>query len=173
MYANTRRMVEGMVAKAGGQAGSPATPPAASTGSNQAPSAGATLADVERLIARRDEFAVAIAGKPLNGGQLQLMQRAFGFENPPDVAAWVTSYLSMMNPTQMSGAAGAAATPPGPTGPPASDGGGQAAPARSLDGVNLFTMSEADRAHLIREKGLDWYRKTLQEQARGTTVKLR
>jgi hypothetical protein len=60
-----------------------------------------------------------------------------------------------------------------PLGPPASDAGGPAAPARSLEGASLFTMSEADRAHLIREKGLDWYRKTLQEQSRSTNVKLR
>lgn len=60
-----------------------------------------------------------------------------------------------------------------PLGPPASDGGGPAAPARNLDGVSLFSMTEADRAHVIREKGLDWYMKTLREQSRGTTVKLR
>jgi hypothetical protein len=74
----------------------------------------------------------------------------------------------------------ASAAPPAPPAPrpayqrpPASDAGGPAAPARSLEGASLFTMSEADRAHLIREKGLDWYRKTLQEQSRSTNVKLR
>lgn len=177
MFANMRKMVEGIVSKAGA-----GTPPASGNGTpaagatSAAPTGTMTMGDVQAELDRRDEFTRAIAGVSITPGQLGLMQNAFKLERPENPTLWAQTYLAASGIGKTPVAAGASGTQPntqGQQGPPASDGGGVAAPPRNLDGVNLFTMSAADREHFIREKGLDAYRKLLMEQSRGTTVKLR
>lgn len=176
VFADTRKMVEGITDRARGQAG--ATPPAgAAAGAQGQPPAPMAPADVQQIIARHSAFTRAVTGVTLSDGQLSRMEKAFQLEAPEDVTAWAKSYLADFGLDKTSGAAGAAGqtTTTQQTQsrtPPASDAGGAAAPPPNLEGVSLLKMSEADRAHLIREKGLDWYRKTLIEQSRGVTVKL-
>lgn len=172
VYANTRRMVEGIVAK--GQAGAGTSPPPPAPGTPAAPtSASMSMSDLHRELDRRDEFARAIVGVQITPSQLGLMQRMFQLENPDDPSAWAKSFLASSGFGTTPSAPGAAPPPPGPQRPPASDAGAPAGPARDLSGVSLFGMSEADREHFIREKGVDAYRKLLIEQSRGVNVKLR
>jgi hypothetical protein len=180
MFADMRKMVEGIVSKAGnGQAGAAptTTTPATGQGTGQ-PATPLSVNDVQSVIRRERELTLVMAAAPtITASQRARMEEAFQHANPDNVTEWGRAYLADFGLVGTTSAAGASATTTTATGqqqgPPASDGGGQAAPARNFDGASLFTMSEADRAHVIREKGLDWYLKTLREQSRGTTVKLR
>jgi hypothetical protein len=175
VFADTRKMVEGIVDKAKGTAGTTTSTGAASGTQAQTP-APMGAGDVQQIIARHSAFTRSVAGVTLSEGQLARMERAFQLETPEDVTGWAKSYLADFGLDKTSGAAGAATTTTTTqqsTGPSRSDAGGAAAPPRSLDGVNLFTMAQADREAVIREKGLAWYHKTLLEQSRNTVVKMR
>lgn len=174
VYANTRRMMEGIVAKGQAGASASAPPPAASGTAPAAPtSASMSMSDLHRELDRDREFTRAIARVSLTEGQFGLMQRMFQLERPDDPSEWAKAFLASSGFGTPPSAPGAAPPPTGPQRPPASDAGAPAGPARDLTGVSLFGMSEADREHFIREKGIDAYRKLLIEQSRGVNVKLR
>ncbi len=142
--------------------------PAAPQGAGQ--QSGMTESDVRRISQRERQFGAGTAG--LTPGQTARLEKLFAVENPDDVGPWLTQTLADLG-IKAGGAGTPAANPSanggGSKGPPVTDTGGQANHVVTED-TPLIRMSADDRQHLINTKGLAWYRRTLQEQLKGSKV---
>lgn len=112
----------------------------------------------------------------LTEAQYSRLERAFVAEAPENVEGWVTAYFEGW---------GSAPTTPAPTGAstaaapqprsavPVSDGGTPPAPQVPIEQRDILSLSDEDRAHLVKTKGPAWYREQLRKQTQGKAVRLR
>lgn len=168
MFANMRRMVEGIVSKPPKTPAAPGTP--APTEAGAAPAA---PVDVSAAIRREREISEAMGDHPHLGREQRAMIRSLiDAENPSDVQAFIAAKAKVFP------AAGPPPTTPNPGAPPAggrpvSDGGAPASAPPVTEDTPLWKMDQISRDRLIKEKGLTWFRAKLKEQAKGTRVQLR
>lgn len=115
----------------------------------------------------------------LTDSQYQRAEKAFASEDPSDVDAWVTDYFAGFGVQQPATPAAQVAAPQAPAAPkpqndrPASDRGAPPPSQVPLVEADLMTMSETDRAALLKEKGPVWYRNQLAKQLRGRPISIR
>lgn len=177
MFADTRKMVEGMIGKPGrGAAAAPASSSSHGSGSEAGGGGGTFTAEhVTELMNRRDALNGALGGVRLSDGARARLLRAFDAEKPEDPAQWARQYLSDFGLSQQQEGGGAnttqsrAATAASPPGRPVSDAGAPSSPKVTED-TPLLRMSPEDRAHLIKTKGYTWFRQRLQQEMRGVQV---
>lgn len=179
MFADTRKMVEGMIGKPGrGAAAAPASSSSHGSGSEAGERGGEALTTEQRfseILNRRDALHGAIGGVKLSDGARARLFRAFEAEKPEDPAQWARQYLSDFGLSQQQEGGGAnttqsrAATAASPPGRPVSDAGAPSSPKVTED-TPLLRMSPEDRAHLIKTKGYTWFRQRLQQEMRGVQV---
>jgi len=157
--ANTRRMLEGYKAKnekAPAKADSP--PPSV---------------DVHSVIRREQEISESLLEQShLTKEQRTILRKLVDVEKPEDVAGFIAGHAKAFGrpsgdaqPTNMK--------PPAQTGRPVSDVPAPSAPPRFTEDTPLVQLSPEDRARLVRDKGVHWYRETLRRQAKGLRVRLR
>lgn len=176
MFADTRKMVEGMIGKPGrGAAAAPASSSSHGSGSEAGGGGTFTAEHVTELMNRRDALNGALGGVRLSDGARARLIRAFEAEKPEDPAQWARQYLSDFGLSQQQEGGGAnttqsrAATAASPPGRPVSDAGAPSSPKVTED-TPLLRMSPEDRAHLIKTKGYTWFRQRLQQEMRGVQV---
>lgn len=113
----------------------------------------------------------------LSDSQYQRAEKAFAAEDPENADAFVADYFNGFN----AGSTTTTTTTPAPqatqaparaplNSQPASDRGSPPPSAVPLSEADLRTMSDSDRSHLLKEKGLVWYRNQLAKQLKGSTV---
>lgn len=156
--------------------------PAPSANDAPAPQSAATP-QVDPLKMRKLDRALNKAGLAtrLTDSQYQRAEKAFASEDPDDAEAWVADYFNGFGaaptPTPAPTAAPAAPAPSPSAQPlnphPVSDRGSPPPSRVPLHEADLWTMSESDRAALIREKGIAWYTAKLKEQGKGRSIRLR
>jgi hypothetical protein len=136
--------------------------------------------DPSSLLALRDAFDDSTSDLKLTKGQRQLVREAVMAKrlHPGDVDGFVTDYVSRAGWTATNAstpsAPAAAATPLAPTNDrPASDRGSPPPPKVPLAEADLLTMSDSDRAALIREKGIKWFVEKTRAQGKGRAVAFR
>lgn len=124
--------------------------------------------------------AVARAGHAdrISSAAYERLERAFVAEAPEDTEAWVKEYFSAFTgpaqPAQSQPTTAPTGTPPAPTNQrPDSDRGGTPPPKVPAEEADLVKMSDADRAAIIKEKGLSWYRTQLAKQLKGRPITFR
>jgi hypothetical protein len=147
MFANMRKMVEGIVSKApvSQEPQAKAKTPESSSNPDVV-----TRDELSKTLERRDSFHRAARNFRLSDGALSRMQRDFERDRPEDAATWVQAYVSDF------GLAGGTETKPPATprsGPPASDGGAPAPVTVPSDEIEPWRLSESDVAALIRRDG--------------------
>lgn len=168
LHASDRRAREGK---------QPAAKPDDSAGTNP------TADDPSSLLALRDAFDDSTAEMKLTKGQRQLLrEHVMGKRpHPSDVDGYVTDYVARAGwaAAPQNHAAPVAAQPaalapkPQQNAQPVSDRGSPPPSQVPLHEADLVTMSESDRAHLLKEKGPVWYRAQLAKQLQGRRLLLR
>lgn len=138
----------------------------------------ATPPQFDPFAMRKLDFALNKIGiaADLNQSQYERAHRDFATESPVDAESWAKDYFHGFRSAapQPIAAAAAAPAPKTPQNPqPASDRGSPPPSAVPLAEADLWTMSDSDRAALIREKGIKWYTDRLKAQGKGRTVSLR
>lgn len=159
----------------------PKPTPAPSGDPNAAPAA-APAPDISEL--RALDRALTRSGRTnLDEAAYRRLERSYVEERPANAEQWVTDYFQGFG-VPVGGASSPAQTPatPAPAGtpaaapngqPPASNRGAPAAPQVPLEEQSLLTMSAADRAALIKSKGLKVYTEMYAKQVGGMTIKTR
>lgn len=164
--------------------------------------ASAPAPDLSRLRALDRALTATGRGAQLEDAAYQRLERDFVAEQPPDARTWVESYFRGFGVVQTAAtpapatppagqpaapapntppatqpppaaAAPAGTQPPQPNGQPASNAGGPPAPREHPEDIDLISASEADRAHLLKNKGLKWYTDTYERQLRDRRVRVR
>lgn len=139
----------------------------------EAPAA-APSASEERTLLRGLDRAIAQLGFEPSSTQYARIERDLLADKPSDVSAYVRDYFPAAKASQPAAAVAPATTAPvvKSTGPTVSDRGAPAATVPLVE-RDLVTMSDSDRASLIKEKGLTWYRNQLAGQLKGRPISLR
>lgn len=166
MFANMRRMVEGLVKPGKGK-----EPPASGEQSAPAAPAGQPV-DVQAAVRREQEISDAISEHThLSKEQRRTLRRLVDLDRPDDVPGYIAGQAKLFVPGGQT--TNPSATAPAPTGRPLSDGGAPAPGPAITEDTPLWKLDEQSRSRLINEKGLSWYRQTLRRQAKGVRVRLR
>jgi hypothetical protein len=136
-----------------------------------------TADDPSSLLALRDAFDDATSDLKLTKGQRQLLRESVMTKRPDDVDGYVSDYATRAGwnqaPVSSPNAVQAATAPKPQNAQPVSDRGAPPPSQVPLAEADLVTMSESDRAHLIKEKGLRWYKDHLAGQLKGRRMLLR
>jgi len=120
---------------------------------------------------RERAFLRATLPLGLTPSQFDRMAKSFDLERPDDPQEWVAGYARDTG-LQRNDVTNATTTQP-KHGSPASNVGGPP-PSRTItDDANIFELSEADRAHLLKTKGPKWFKDKVFKDARGMRVKIR
>jgi hypothetical protein len=196
------RLVENSVNAAlrrAGVLGQNGTPPQAPAAAAPTAPAAQPQPDITQLRALDRALTATGRGSALDETAYRRLERDFVAEQPPDARTWVESYFRGFGVVQTAGTPAAAPTgqpaapapttppatpppaaaapagtqPPAPNGQPASNAGGPPAPREHPEDVDLIGASEADRAHLLKAKGLKWYTDTYERQLRDRRVRVR
>lgn len=113
----------------------------------------------------------------LNDKQYARLERDFVSESPDDAATWLSDYFGDLGTAAAPAAAGTTAPEPAApsprTSPPASDGGAPAPSRVPLAERRVQDMTASDRAHLIKEKGLSFYKSKVFAELQGQSVRLK
>jgi hypothetical protein len=166
MFADMRRMVEGIVKPAANGKGKESSPESA------APAPSGQPVDVQAAVRREQEISDAIGEHPhLSKEQRKALRRLVDLDRPDDIAGYVAGQAKLFAPGAQANNPSAAA--PAPSGRPVSDGGAPAPAPTFTEDTPLWKLDQQSRDRLINEKGLSWYRATLRKQAKGVRVRLR
>lgn len=136
----------------------------------------AMSATEERTFLRGVDRAISQLGFEPTAQQYARLERDVLADKPSDVAAYVKDYFPALKGSPIPAAPAATQAPavkPAPANEqPASDRGSPAAVVPLIE-RDLVTMSASDRAALIKEMGVAWYRTRLASQLKGRPVTLR
>ena len=139
-------------------------------------------ASEERTFLRGLDRTIAQLGIAPNSAQYASAERDLLVERPGSVDAWVKERFegfgkSPASSQQQPAAASAATQPVAPAQPqnaqPASSRGAPPAPQVPLEEMDLWTMSDSDRAAFIKQKGIKAYNEKLRQQGKGRAVSFR
>ena len=135
-------------------------------------------APLDPFAMRKLDFALTKMGvsADLTQSQYERAHRDFASEAPGDAESWARDYFHGFKSSapQPQPVQTAPAPKPNPQSQsPVSDRGSPPPNAVPLHEADLWTMSESDRAALIREKGIKWYSDKLKAQGKGRAITLR
>jgi hypothetical protein len=150
------------------QKAAPAAKPAESSTQSQP-----DLAKLRRL--DRGVVESGLSGR-IPDAAYQRAERDFVADDPADVTSWLRDYFPGLGGSSTPQPAVTAPQAPAPkpqNAQPVSDRGAPPPSQVPLAEADLVTMSESDRAHLIKEKGLRWYKDHLAGQLKGRRMLLR
>ncbi len=165
LFADIRKVTEGIVNKPRGGAAREATEQQAAS----------PPGDYQAAIRREREISEAfddIGGISREGKSI--LRRLVDAEKPDNVSDFISLHAKAFgrpsDPTQPT----TPARPPAASGHPASDRGSPAAASASVDdGTPLVHMKPEDRAHFIKTKGLHAYATRLRAELKGVRVSMR
>lgn len=164
MFANMRRLVEGVAKPKNGKADAPA----------KSQTEAAPAVDVHAVIRREQEISESIAEQGhLTKEQRALLRKLVDVDKPDDVAGFIANHAKAFGRPSGEGTQPASTRAAGNPGRPVSDAGAPAAPPKFTDDTPLWKLAPEDRDRLIKEKGLAWYSNTLRKQAKGVRFRLR
>jgi hypothetical protein len=157
--ANTRRIAEGIAGKRS------RSEPRQGTETNAAP---APEPDMFKFLQSTRRLDVSDA-------QIALMEKAYRAQRPEDPDGWVAEYVEAFGIGKPGdGARNQTSSGPAPAPrPPVTAGGSPAASTTVTEDTPLFEMTNADRQRLIRDKGMNWYMRRLERDAKGRRFRIR
>lgn len=140
-------------------------PKSTTTGDPPAQQTSVNLRSLDRAIAR--------AGRTLSESAYARVESAFASETPSNVEDWLKDYFEGLGITAPNTGAPSGA-PPGtnPTNAiPASNGSPPPPPKSPVEERKLIGMPQADVEHLVRTKGVKWFRDRLTAEMRNVRVR--